>query len=124
MASGMKIFVLGVVFVAIAMSVFFVIGVMNRDFQLNEVVFEVIYGGSFNVTIIENGVTTTSSTYGLVKTTLVRLGGGKWIIEVNVQKLDSGSGTLYVYLKSSDGEILASDSTNESFGVATVFLML
>ena len=32
-----------VVFVAIAVSVFFVIGVMNRDFQLNEVVFEVSY---------------------------------------------------------------------------------
>ncbi len=120
----MRIFVLSVVFLAIAVSVFFIIGVVNRDFQLNEVVFEVIYGGSFNVTIIENGVTKTSSTYGLVKTTLVRVGGGKWTIEVNVQKLDAGSGTLYVYLKSVSGEILASDSTNEPFGVGTLFLML
>jgi hypothetical protein len=124
MASGMRIFVLGVLFVAVAVSVFFVIGVVNRDFQLNEVVLEVTYGGSFNVTIIENGVTTTSTTYGLVKTTLVRIGGDKWTIEVNVRKMDSDSGTLYVYLKSSDGEILASDSTCEPFGVATVFLML
>ncbi len=71
-----------------------------------------------------NGQVSIKSTYGLVKTTLVRLGEGKWDISASVEKLCPGDGALYVYFKTVDGEVLASDSTSEPHGVANITLTL
>jgi hypothetical protein len=124
LASSPKNIIIILVFIAVATGAYFMMGFVDHRSQVNEVVFEVVYGGSFNVTIIENGQVKTSAMYGLGKMTLFRIGSGTWVLEATVRKLDSDTGTLYVYFKSMDGEILASDSTSESFGTASISLIL
>ncbi len=124
MAYGSKNIVIVLVFIVVAASAYLMMGFVDQRSQVNEVVFEVVYGGSFNVTIIENGQVRTSAMYGLGKMTMFRIGSGTWVLEATVKKLDSDSGTLYVYFKSMNGEILTSDSTSESFGTASISLIL
>ena len=88
-----KVAGLGFAAVSIAVLIFALLsGITEDEPRLNRVILEVVYGGSFNVTIIKNGQVSIQSTYGLVKTTLVRLGEGKWDISASVEKLDLGDG--------------------------------
>jgi hypothetical protein len=102
---------------------YLILGALDQSW-INEVEFEVVYGGSFNVTIAENGDVKTNSMYGLGKVSLIRVGRDLWILEATVQKLDSDDDTLYVYFKDKNGEMLATDSTNEAFGIANINLVL
>jgi hypothetical protein len=124
MVLASKNIIIILIFITVAASAYVMMGLVDQDSQINEVVFEVVYGGSFNVTIIENGQVKTSAMYGLGKMTLFRIGSGTWVLEATVKKLDSDAGTLYAYFKTLDGEILVSDHTSESFGTATISLIL
>ena len=123
MVSVSKAAGLGFAAVSIAVFIFVLLSGITEDRnQVNKVVLEVVYGGSFNVTVTENGRVSIQSMYGLVRTTLVRV-DEDWVISASV-KLDAGNGALYVCFKTVDGEILASDSTSEPMGTASVSLTL
>jgi hypothetical protein len=124
MVSGKKILLLGIALITVSVSSFLLVGVLKQDSRANEVIFEVIYSGNFEVTIIESGQVKKISSYGMLRNTLERVSEGEWVIEVNVTKMSGDTGTLHVYVKSIYGEILASDSVNEPFGTASVFLTL
>lgn len=124
MFSRTKILILGIVFITFTASSFFLVGVLKHDSQANEIIIEVIYSGDFEVTIIENGQVKKSSSYGMMRETLVHVGGGEWFIEANVTKLSGDSETLHMYIKSIYGDILASDSVSEPFGTASISLTL
>ena len=124
MVSVSKIAGLGFAAVSIAVLIFvFFSGVTEPEQRVNEVVLEIIYGGSFNAMVTENGRERVHSGYGFVRMSLVR-GGEDWVISVSVEKLDAGTGALYVYFKTVDGEVLACDSTSEPMGTASVSLTL
>ena len=124
MVSVSKIAGLGFAAVSIAVLIFvFFSGVTEPEQRENKVVLEVLYGGSFTAMVTENGRESVLSGYGFVRTSLVR-GGEDWVISVSVEKLDAGNGALYVYFKTVDGETLASDSTSEPRGTASVSLTL
>ena len=111
MVSVSKVAGLGFAAASIAVLTFALLSGITEDGQrVNRVILEVVYDGSFNVTVIMNGQVSIQSTYGLVKTTLVRLSEGKGEISASVEKLDPGNGTLYVDFKTVDREVLASDS--------------
>ena len=125
MVSVSKVARLSLAAVSIAVMTFELLsGITEDEPRLNRVILELVYGGSFNVTVMINGQVSIQSTYGLVKTTLVRLSEGKWDISASVEKLDLGDGALYVYFKTVDEEVLASDSTSEPMGTASVSLTL
>ena len=124
MVSG-KVAGLGFVTASIAVVIFLLFsGFTYEEQQVNTVELEVIYGGSFNITITGNGQERFQSSYGFMKTILQRLDGEEWNISVSVQKLDAGSGTIYVRLLDMDGTVLVSDSTNEPLGVVSLALTL
>jgi hypothetical protein len=124
MVSGTKILLLGIALITVSAGSFLLVGVLKHDSQANEIIFEVIYSGNFEVTIIEDGQVKKISSYGMLRNTLERVSEDEWVIEVNVTKQSGDTGTLYVYIKSIYGEILASDSVNEPFGTASVSLVL
>ncbi len=125
MVSVSKVAGLGFAVVSIAVMTFALLSGITEDGQrVNRVILEVVYDGSFNVTVMMNGQVSIPSTYGLVKTTLVRLGEREWVISASVEKLCPENETLYVYFKTVDGEVLASDSTSEPMGTASVSLTL
>jgi hypothetical protein len=124
MVSGRKILLLGIALITVTISSFLLVGVLKQDSRSNEVIFEVIYSGNFEVIINENDQVKKISSYGMLRNTLKRVSEGEWVIEMNVTKLSGDTGTLYVYVKSIYGEILVSDSVNEPFGTASVSLVL
>jgi len=124
MVSG-KVAGLGFVAASIAVAIFLLFsGFTYEEQRVNTVELEVVYGGSFNLTITGNGEERFQSSYGFVKTILQRLDGEEWNISVSVQKLDAGSGTMYVRFRDMDGTVLASGSTNEPLGVVRLALTL
>ena len=124
MVSVSKTAGLGFAAVSIAALIFvFFSGVTEPEQRVNKIVLEILYGGSFTAIVTENGRERVISGYGFVRTSLVRV-GEVWIISVSVEKLDAGKGALYVYFKTVDGEVLASDSTSEPNGVASISLTL
>lgn len=123
LVSVSKVAGLGFAAFSIAVLIFvFFSGVTDDGQHVNRVILEVLYGGSFNATVTVNGRERVLSGYGLFRTTLVRVGEGEWVISAVMEKLDGGNGALHVYFRMVDGEVLASDSTSEAFGVARVSL--
>jgi len=124
MVSVSKIAGLGFAAVSIAALIFvFFSGVTEPEQRVNDVVLEILYGGSFNAIVTENGRESALPGYGFARKSFVRV-GEEWVISVSVEKLDAGNGALYVYFKTVDGEVLASDSTSEPNGMASVSLTL
>jgi hypothetical protein len=99
-------------------------GTTDVDLQMKTVVLEVIHGGAFNVTVSSNGEETFFSGYGRMRKDLISVIGEEWNFSASVTKLGGGDAVLYVYIKTVDGKVLASDSTSEPMGTATISLTL
>ena len=92
----------------------------GRAGVINEVIYEIDYYGSYNVSITENGYAAMFENIGNFKRTLLRPVGDEWVISIYVKKSDDSTNLLTVRIMLPDGTILEEDSTYESFGEAHV----
>ncbi len=105
---GAIITILGVVILAGAIMM---TGLLENN-EVDEVVLEVDYFNTWNVTLSHGSITESWSDMGRKETILVRSTSDTWVISVQAEKLDASSGYLRVRVKHLDGTVMGQGATN------------
>ena len=126
MMSGGRYKLLAVVMTAVSMAIIvtmFFAGFLTGS-KIDQIICEVEYPGSFNVTIKENGYESVFIGFGKIQRVLVRPAGDQWVISLNAVKTDSSAGILTAEIKLMDGTVLSEDSTSRPFGEVYVYKII
>lgn len=112
--------VISVICAVVLVSTLMLTGVIGGRKGIEDVVIEVDYFDSWNMTITVNSSVKSLSGFGKMEKVLMRSHGGRWVVSLSTRKLDGSSGNLRVRIKLRDGTVLQEGSTTAPFGTVNI----
>lgn len=91
---------------------------------IEKVVLEVDYYGLWEGTIIGSRLKQSWSGFGKKSMVLVNPQVKQWVLKVEIKKLDGSTNPLKLSISMVDGTVLKHATTNDPYGVASVFIVI